>query len=595
MKLAIAALAVPLLVAAAGTSPDAFEQRVSRMIESATRAASPPDASKGGYGEIAANLKLGRNLEWCSRRLEKLLEAEPSGDMFWMFPTTSIAYLGRDKLTPAAKHALRRSWKTYMPYRGDTENHWLLYYTSLYLMTQLYPGEPGDAWFTGKSSAENFRESDEYLKSWMELTVTRGQGEYDCTHYIGVYLLPLSYLAAWSDDPEMRLRARMMLDWIIADYAVESLDGIFAGAHARTDDVQVLEKWHGVSSDFGWLLFELGRPLPNFDSYSLFYCLAAAYQPPEVIRLIATDRSKPYLHRELKRTRHRWRFTDVRNAPVYKTMYMTRDYAVGSDQGGILQPIQQHSWDITWRVPDPRGVRNTIFSMHPYSSTYELQMYFTGMPDFITESVVRSKRTYDSPDKFLGGSPYEKISQDHGTVIALYDIPPGTRFPHINGFFPSDLTRFEEDASGWIFAQGGSAYIAYRPLAPYEWRPVEGGGRRLYSPHLKNGTILQAASAGDYASFEAFRRAVLALPLEVKMEPTPAVRFRTLRGRDIEFTYGETPVVAGTKVDYGAWKMFDGPFMQSDAGSRRLVLSHGSLRRVIDFNTLKVTDSVETR
>lgn len=26
----------------------------------------------------------------------------------------------------------------------------------------------------------------------------KGQGEYDCTHYIGVYLLPLSYLAQWS-------------------------------------------------------------------------------------------------------------------------------------------------------------------------------------------------------------------------------------------------------------------------------------------------------------------------------------------------------------------------------------------------------------
>lgn len=591
MRTAILILTIPILASAAGGVPDPFQQRVDEMIESATRPASPPNPAKGGYLEIAANLKLSRNPDWCSRRVEALLASEPSGDMFWMFPTTAVAYLGRDQLTPAAKNALRRAWKTYMPYRGDTENHWLLYYSSLYLMAQLYPDEPGDTWFTGKSSTENFRESDEYLKSWMDLTVTRGQGEYDCTHYIGVYLLPLSYLAAWADDPEMRQRARMMLDWIIADYAVENLDGLYAGAHARTDDVQVLEKWHGVSSDFGWLLFGLGRPLPAYDSYSLFYSLASAYQPPEVIRRIATGRSESYLHRELKRTRHRWRFTDVRNARVYKTLYMTPDYAVGSDQGGILQPIQQHSWDITWRVPDPRGVRNTIFSMHPYSSTYELQMYFTGMPDFITESVVRSKRTYDSPDKLLGGSPYEKVLQDYDTIIALYDIPPGTRFPHINGFFPTDLTRFEEHASGWIFAQGGNALMAYRPLAAYEWRPVEGGGRRLYSPHLKNGTILQAASTSDYPSFEAFRKAVLELRLEVAMEPKPAVRFRTLRGRDIDFTYGQTPIVAGTPVNYAAWKMFDGPFMQSEAGSRRLVLSYGNLQRVIDFHTLTVTDS----
>jgi len=50
-----------------------------------------------------------------------------------------------------------------MPYRGDTENHWLLYYTSLYLMAQMYPDQPGDTWFTGKSSAENMADARQQL------------------------------------------------------------------------------------------------------------------------------------------------------------------------------------------------------------------------------------------------------------------------------------------------------------------------------------------------------------------------------------------------------------------------------------------------
>ena len=54
---------------------------------------------------------------------------------------------------------------------------------------------------------------------------------------------------------------------------------------------------------------------------------------------------------------------------------------------------------------------------------------------------MRSKKSYDSPDKLVGGSPYEQIFQDQDTVIALYDIPPGARFPHINGFFSKDLQR----------------------------------------------------------------------------------------------------------------------------------------------------------
>jgi hypothetical protein len=561
-----------LFLLAPAAAQTAFPERIRKVIE--TNAALP----NGSYQTIAAKLYLHRDPQWCSRRLEELLQS-PSGDMFWMFPVTAVAYLDRGQLTPSARNALRQSWKTYMPYRGDTENHWLMYYVSLYLMSQLYPNQPGDTWYTGKSSSENFAEAEEYLLHWMKLTTTIGQGEYDCTHYIGVYLLPLSYLAAWSHDPQMRLRAERMLDWIIADYAIDNLNGIYIGAHARTDDTQVLEKWNGVSSDFGWLLFGLGYPLPGYSYYALFYSVASAYQPPEVIRQIATDRSRPYLHRELKRTRNRWRFTDVRNAPVYKTTYMHHDYAVGSDQGGILQPIQQHSWDVTWALDDPRGKRNTIFSMHPYSSTYELQMYFTAMPDFVTEAVVRSKKSYDSHDKFLGGSPYEQILQDQDTIIALYDIPPGTRFPHINGFFPDTLIRFEEHPSGWIFAQGGNAFIAYRPLAPYEWKPVPGGGRRLYSPHLHNGTILQAASASEFPDFEAFRRAILALPLHFQLDPVPTVRFRSLRGRDLHFTYGQPR-------NFSQWKPFDSPYLKSAPGGRLLTAIHGNDHYTIDLREL---------
>ncbi|MBI1788026.1 MAG: hypothetical protein HYR60_10825 [Acidobacteria bacterium] len=568
--------------AQAGTQREqAFAQRLRQVVEH--NAGLEP--SKAGYQTIAAKLYLGRDPEWCSRRLETLLQ-DPSGDMFWMFPVTAVAYLGRDKLTPSARGALRKAWKTYMPYRGDTENHWLLYYTSLYLMAQLYPNEPGESWYTGKSSEENLREAEGFLLHWMDLTTTKGQGEYDSTHYIGVYLLPLSYLAEWAGDPAMRLRARMMLDWVIADYAVENLGGLYVGAHARTDDRQVLEKWAGVSSDFGWLLFGLGYPLEGYSYYALFYSVASGYMPPEVIHRIATDRSRNYVHHELKRTRHRWRYSETRNAPVYKTTYMRRDYAVGSDQGGLLQPIQQHSWDVTWAVPDPRGVHNTLFSMHPYSAPFELQMYFTALPDFVTESVVRSKRSYDSPDKFLGGSRYEQIFQDLDTVIALYDIPPGTRYPHINGFFSKDLSKLVEHPSGWIFVQGGQASIAYYPLAPYEWRPIQGGGKRLYSPHLKNGTVVQVAAASEFADFAAFQRAILALPLQTAREPVPSVEFRSLRGHKLKFRYGQTPEVDGQPVRYQDWKLFEGPYLNAAPGSRKLVLTHGSLRRVLDFNEI---------
>ena len=578
---------VSLLSLSISAQPLSFQDRKRTVIDVY---AHPKGSGDSGYATIAAKLWRHEDAEWCSRRLEQLLAPGPSGDMFWMFPVTAIAYLDRGQLSDSARHALRRAWKTYMPYRGDTENHWLLYYTCLYLMAQMWPDQAGDEWYTGKSSTENLNEARQWIESWVRLTTTRGQGEYDSPHYMGVFLLPMSYLSAWAKDPSMQKRATMMLDYLIADYAPENLDGLFIGAHSRVYEAQLVEKWAGVSSDFGWQWFGLGRPVDPPDSYLLYYLLASAYEPPEILRRIATDRSQPYTHYERKRTRNRWRFHDELHGPVYKTTYVRREYAVSSDQGGVLQPIQQHSWGVTWAVPDPRGVQNTLFALNPHSSIHELQTYFVFGPDFAIETVVRSKKTYDSPDKLLGGSPYEKVFQDQDSLIALYDIDREARFPQVNGFFSKDLRDIIEDKSGWIFARGGEAFIAFRPLQPYTWKPIEKGGRRLFSPYLKNGVVLQVAAASEFPDFAAFQRAIASLPLDVRLDPVPAVRFRSLRGKMLEFTYGETPKVNGVPLDYSHWPLFGGPFVEAEVDSAQLLLKYGTMRRSLDFRTLTVKD-----
>jgi hypothetical protein len=564
-----------------------FAQRVRSVVESY---AHPANSATLGYPNIAAKLWLHEDSALCSRRLQELLAAGPTGDMFWMYPVTAIAYLDRGQLTDSARRALRDSFRTYMPYRGDTENHWVMYYTSFYLMAQLWPGQDGAQWYTGKPSAENMREAEGWLEQWVHLTTTRGQGEYDSPSYMGYYFLSMSYLAAWARDPAMKKRAAMMIEYLMADYAAETLDGVYVGAHSRVYDREVLEKWAVPSSDFGWVLFGLGHPLEPPSNAILFYALASAYQPPEILQRIATGRRQPYTHYELKRTRNRWRFFDDLHGPVYKTTYIRREYAVSSDQGGTLQPIQEHSWDVTWSVPDPRGVQNTLFTLNPHSSLHELETYFTFPPDIGISGVVSSKKSYDSPDKFVGGSPYEQIFQDQDTLIALYDIAPGARFPHINGFFSKDLAETIEDPSGWIFARGGDALIACRPLQGYTWKPIEGGGRRLFSAYLKNGIVVQVAARGEFADLQSFRRAVLALPLEFSVDGAPSVRFRSLRGRTLEFTYGHPPRIDRTPLNYANWPLFGGPFLEAAKDSQMLVMKYHEMRRTLDFRNLTVTD-----
>ncbi len=580
----------------------AYEARRDSLIEYFATRIPDDDPSRGGYFDLAARLYRGACGTWCTRRMDSLM-AHPRGDMFWMYPFVTVMYNDRGTFPESTRRKMRELWRSYTPYRGDTENHWALYYTSLYLAAQRYPGEPDTTWFTGKSSQENMEEARSYLISWMDLTTSIGQGEYDSPHYLRVYLAPMALLYAYAQDPAMRRRARMMLDYLLADFAAESLEGLPGGAHSRIYEREVIRPFKAPGgAPTSWLLFGNVPFQPTGETLIL---ALSGYVPPAILHFIATDRRKPYVHRERKRTRHRIRYSRVRNAPVYKYTYVRPEYVLGSTQGGLLQPIQQQTWSLVWRVDDPREARNTLFSLHPYSSPVELGMYFAELQEFITEIVVRSKKAYDSPDKLTGGSPYEQVFQHEDALIALYDIPPGTRFPHVNAFFSGDLRDLKEDRSGWIFARGGDALIAVYPLAPFRWEEqadvwdAHRKHRRLVSPHLKNGLVVQVAPAWAYASMDAFREAVRALPLTVRTEPRPSVRFTTLRGATMTLTYGQTPRLDGEPVDYDGWPLFDGPFLRAEQGSRRLELRYGPMHRLLDFNTLTirewVDDSTENR
>ena len=92
---------------------------------------------------------------------------------------------------------------------------------------------------------------------------------------------------------------------------------------------------------------------------------------------------------------------------------------------------------------------------------------------------------------------------------------------------------------------------------------------------------------------EAFRRAILALPVEYRLDPVPFVRFRSLRGRTLEFTYGQPGRVNGVQVEYSGWPLFGGPFVEAAVDSERLTLKYEDMRRVLDFRNLTVVDVSE--
>lgn len=588
-----------------------YQKRREEVLAASIGLLDPADLTKGGFLDVAAALYRGEKRDTALARLARLNEPMPTQNMFWTYPMAAVMVAGRTGLDEASWGRIRELWRIYWPSRGDTENHWAMYYASMYLAAQAMPGAGGEQWFNGKSSAENQSEARSYLRHWIEVTTHYGQGEYDSPNYIQEYLVPMSLLAGWAEEAEIRELARQMLDYLIFDYAVENVEGYYGGAHSRVYPRQIIAPGATPIAAIGWLLFGFGERKPDVANTLL---ALSGYTPPPILERIARDQaSRPYVERELKRTRWRMRHAgpesfvigDKRTVPVYKYSYVDRDFVLGSTQGGLLQPIQQQTWSLTWRPADGNGVQaNTFFSVQPYSSPIEGTMYFAENHDVVTDLIARSKADYDSEDKLPGGSPYEQIFQHRTALIGLYDLPAGNRFPYLTAFFSRNLTGTIEDKSGWIFAQAGPVYLAYRPLVPGTWKPNDwtgllrdgGGGwisagfsewgtghRCLVSDARQNGFVLQVAPQRDFSTYAEFQTAVRALPLAVTLAPTPEVAFTALDGSVLHARYGERPAINGLPVDYQNWPLFESPFAREPRGSGRLEIHQGGESRLLDF------------
>lgn len=592
----------------------AYQQRCQQTIDYYVETTNPKDAMSGNLFTIAVNLDAGKNGAWARERL-RTVNNPPSGSMFWMHPMVLAMYTGKEFWNEEDWTFIKGLWRTYYCYRGDTENHWVMYYASLYLACQMFPESGPEAWYNGKSARQNMEEAEDYLRDWIRVTTSYGQGEYDSPNYIEEYIRPLGLLAGWAEDPEMRALSRMMLDYVILDFAVENLDGLYGGAHSRLYPRYAMRPALTAATRHAWLLFGQGEPQYNAGNIILALC---GYTPPAILHRIAHDRDAAYVQKELKRTR--WR---LRNAgpdafevdgrittPVYKYTYVHPDYLLGSSQGGLLQPIQQQTWSLKWKDDNPLETANTMFGIQPYSNPLEGTMYFTSDWDTVTDLIARSKVDYDSPDKLEGGSPYEQVFQHKSTLIALYSIPKDNRFPHIQTLFTRDLKERVEHQSEWIFARGGPVYVAYRPFAPGEWRPVDwtgllksgaGGwfstnfeemaeGSEFYvSESLSNGYIVQIAPVADFKSRADFIETIVNLPLKISLQPLPTVTFVGLDGSKLRAGYGEAPSVDGNPIKFETWKLFDGPFSKADRKSERVEIIHGPEHHILDFKHITRT------
>jgi hypothetical protein len=276
--------------------------------------------------------------------------------------------------------------------------------------------------------------------------------------------------------------------------------------------------------------------------------------------MIAHDRETPFENIETKRGRPTFRGTNVREATVRKYDYMTKDYCLGSMQGGLVQPIQQQSWSLVFAGSEPH---NILFSLHPNFSADELGEFFPEEPSYILEKIGSTKAGYPNENKWVGGSAYERIYQNKNMLVAMYDIPDSAKFHHVDVYLPPNMqhVNFGLDLHGgkpaWTTFQYDSALVAVRMMTDVDFLDSDTHYRmRTTQGHTACWVI---CSSLREMSREEFERRVK--PLEPK-EFGDSVAYLDWNGNGIRCKRVDS-------VDYQPkeeW-FYNSPFMKSKRGS----------------------------
>ena len=526
-------------------------------------------------------------------RIIDTLTMKPTGDMFWFYPMTALYLYSKDQLPQEYRTKIRNSFRDYTPNRGDTENHWLMYYVSLYLITQEHPHDDGSTWFNGRSSEENFKDADAYLKEWMRITTTIGQGEFDSPNYGDLYFTSLVMLYQFTKDPVMKQKAEIMLDWFLADFFVDYFDAIYSGANSRLYQAYALAKRTTAMSKVGVFLLgdkSIFNPdgTPNYLLPNAVICALSDYKLPEYILNIALDRKTPYENKEMKRSRNRIRYYKEKNPKVAKYGYVTDQYAMGSIRFQQTEQILQHSWNLNWKE-EKAGEITTIFSIQPYYNDYDMSSLFAGSRKGVVSDVVSSKVDYDKEDKLIGSSPAEKLFQYKSSLVGLYNLSSKEiKYKHYDLIIPKSVKDLNHTASGWLFCKGNNVYIAIYPIKPYN-QLEDSLIYRLRSTDLINGFILQVKGSKEISSYEEFQKNVIGIKLDLSdFDSHHHLKFVDIDGNKIEFNFAGTGIVNGKEDNPANYKLFDNPFMQSDINSEKMTIKYKNENIILDSKNAKI-------
>jgi hypothetical protein len=463
------------------------------------------------------------------------------------------------RFRPAPRRIHPSIWKF-----GATENHAFMGHVWCLLAAQLD---------RDRETAETIgRQIDAFILEH----IRKGWLEYNSPCYVEKEVGCLVMVLEWAEDPDLRRKARLGLDVLLAEHAALNLEGMLGGPASRVyepgrDGILPEERNHDSRIDAKCsgsypllsILFDRGRPHP-YGVLGAPLVATSRYAPPRAVDRLARTAGESGGH-ECKARRP------------------------GRGHGAFR------------RSPD---------AVEPPPEAFDARAYAWVTPSFVLGSFQEVEGKFGAT-RSLPLSPVLRVAGGTRRTIHVDLVPrePPLRdearidcFQHKNvvvgrgavgeARFPVGEFQEVSEREGWIFVRAGPAFVALAIVGSgHTWkRDGEAGGVDLLRFGRPDAPfIIEAAQAEDYGGdFDRFRADVLDNP--IRQEEDRLSYGSCSAGRagpsaepfEVTLRPGDLPLLDGSPVDLAGYGTFESPFLESAWDSGVVKLRAGPERLTVN-------------
>jgi hypothetical protein len=499
-----------------------------------------------------------------------------------------------------------------------TENHFILYASSAYLVGQLYPTEVFAA--SGETGAEKMDTFRPRVMRWLELRYKSGFSEWLSNVYYDEDIPGLVALVEFAEDEEIRTLAAMVLDLMTADMALNQYRGTFGSTHGRTYEDKMSGSRDNTGSTFK-LLFDLSEFGPGNMSSSML-ALSTKYRSPYVFYDIARDVERAEIENRQRmgirlEEAETWGLDTTRfeDGMTFMTLeaYTDRltiglwvdmlnaygwwehdDYNIFADFRDLLENeevrqdiAKNQEKDITRNMRPEVNIYTYRTPSYMLSTAQDWRKGYGGDQQSIWQATLGTdavaftthpaNENWDGPTPryWTGYGTMPRAIQVKNVVISLYDVDQSALFYVTNQPLYThaflDKSKFDEayKEDGWFFARHGESYLAlWASDANADWETNDDPDHQDLGDHeiIANGDktvwICELGSAADYTDFAAFKSSILGAKLNVEAEALTVDYESPSQGRLVMAWEG--PLTQdGMPVDVSDYPRYQNPYSAS--------------------------------